>query len=193
MGMYTLAMNLAPQLAKEIDLSNRRHFLDLGGGPGIYAIHFCLNNPQLQATVYDLPMSRPFAERNIEAFGLKERTVFKEGDYLAEDIQGTYDVAWLSQVLHSEGPEDCQMVIQKAVSTLEPGGMVIIHDMILDNAMDGPLLPALFSLNMLLLTPSGQSYSEEQIRDMLTKAGVKEIRRLSFKGPHESGIMTGVV
>ena len=59
--MFNLAMNLAPVLVPKIDLSNRRHLLDLGGGPGTYAIHFCLNNPQLKATVYDLPTTRPFA------------------------------------------------------------------------------------------------------------------------------------
>jgi len=34
MGMFNNAMLIAPQLTKTIDLSGRRHFLDLGGGPG---------------------------------------------------------------------------------------------------------------------------------------------------------------
>ena len=50
MGMFNNAMQIAPGLAKTIDLSGRRHFLDLGGGPGTYAIHFCLNHPQLKGT-----------------------------------------------------------------------------------------------------------------------------------------------
>jgi hypothetical protein len=59
--------------------------------------------------------------------------------------------------------------------------------------MDGPLFPALFSLNMLLGTSSGKSYSEEQIADMLNRAGVKDIRRIPFESPNDSGIMMGVV
>jgi hypothetical protein len=59
--------------------------------------------------------------------------------------------------------------------------------------MDGPLFPALFSLNMLLGTPSGQSYSERQIRDMLSDAGVREIRHIFFESPNDSGIITGIV
>ena len=55
MGMYNLAMQIAPGLSKEIDLRGRHHLLDLGGGPGTYAIHFCLANPHLRATVHDLP------------------------------------------------------------------------------------------------------------------------------------------
>ena len=34
MGMFNTAMNVAPMLVTEIDLSSRRHLLDLGGGPG---------------------------------------------------------------------------------------------------------------------------------------------------------------
>jgi len=63
MGMFNMAMGIAPGLAEEIDLSGRRHLLDLGGGPGTYAIHFCLGNPDLKATVADLTTTRPFAEK----------------------------------------------------------------------------------------------------------------------------------
>jgi predicted O-methyltransferase YrrM len=193
MGMYNVAMNLAPRLVTQIDLSNHRHLLDLGGGPGTYAIHFCLDNSQLKATVYDLPTTRPFAQKTIERFGLTDRIDFMEGDYLEEGIKGVYDVAWLSHILHGEGPEDCQRMIGKTVSALEPGGMIIVHDFILNNTMDSPVFPALFSLNMLLGTGSGQSYSERQIMDMLSSAGVKEIQRLPFQGPQDSGLITGVV
>ncbi|UCF84513.1 MAG: methyltransferase [Desulfobacteraceae bacterium] len=193
MGMFNMAMILAPRLVKKLDLSKRYHLLDLGGGPGTYAIHFCLINPQLKATVYDLPTTRPFAEKTIKKFGLAGRINFMDGDYLEEGIKGVYDVIWLSQILHGEGPEDCRGIIQKAVSALKPGGMIIVHDFLLNDTMDGPLFPALFSLNMLLGTPNGQSYSEKQIMDMLSGAGVKEIRRIPFQSPNDSGVITGVV
>lgn len=193
MGMFNLAMNLAPVLVPKVDISGRRHLLDLGGGPGTYAIYFCMNNPRLKATVYDLPTTRPFAEKTIAKFKLQDRIDFKDVNYLEEDIEGIYDVVWLSQILHGEGPEECRKIIGKAVSALEPGGMILIHDFILNDSMDGPLFPALFSLNMLLGTPSGQSYSERQIRDMLSNAGVREIRRIFFESPNDSGIITGIV
>jgi len=193
MGMFNLAMNLAPVLVPKVDISGRRHLLDLGGGPATYAIYFCMNNPRLKATVYDLPTTRPFAEKTIAKFKLQDRIDFKDVNYLEEDIEGIYDVVWLSQILHGEGPEECRKIIGKAVSALEPGGMILIHDFILNDSMDGPLFPALFSLNMLLGTPSGQSYSERQIRDMLSNAGVREIRRIFFESPNDSGIITGIV
>jgi len=193
MGMFNLAMNIAPRVAEQIDLKGRRHLLDLGGGPGTYAIHFCLSNPDLRATVYDLPTTRPFALRTIERFELNNRINFIEGDYVEERVEGSYDVAWLSHILHGEGPEDCQEILRKTVSVVETGGLILIHDFILNDDFDGPLFPALFSLNMLINTPEGQSYSENQIRSMLAGVGVKEIQRLPFRGPNDSGIIIGIV
>lgn len=193
MGMFNMAMSVAPSVVDTIDLSGRGHLLDLGGGPGTYAIHFCMKNPKLKGTVYDLPTTRPFAEKTIEKFDLTDRIDFMDGNYVNEGIEGVYDVAWLSHILHGEGQEDCQRIINKTVSALEPEGTIIVHEFILNNTMDGPLFPALFSLNMFLGTSEGQSYSEKQITDMLAKAGVKKIRRLSFKGPTDSGIIVGTV
>lgn len=193
MGMFNIAMSIAPGLAKQIDLSNRRNLIDLGGGPGTYAIHFCMSNPQLIGTIYDLPTTRPFAEKTVNRFGVADRVSFTDGNYLEDPIEGKYDVAWLSHILHSEGPGDCQKIINKTVAAMTPGGIIMIHDFILNDKMDGPLFPALFSLNMLLGTPYGQAYSEKQIREMLENAGVKEIQRLPFQGPTDSGILTGVV
>ncbi|MFQ6103002.1 MAG: methyltransferase [Candidatus Glassbacteria bacterium] len=192
MGMFNMAMNIAPRIVSAIDLSDRRHLLDLGGGPGTYAIHFCLSNPELRATVFDLPTTRPFAEKTIEKFGLSDRIDFKDGDFVEEDIEGVYDIAWLSHILHAEGFEVCRRIVEKTVSALEPGGMIIVHDFILNDTMDGPLFPALFSLNMLLGTRDGQSYSEGQIMNILAGAGVDNIKRIPIESLNDSGIVTGL-
>jgi SAM-dependent methyltransferase len=191
MGMFNLAMAIAPRMAEAIDLSGRRRLLDLGGGPGTYAIHFCLKNPALAAAVFDLPTTRPFAEKTISRFQLNRRIDFSAGDYHSDGIPGRYDVAWLSHILHAEGPEACRNIIQKTVSALEPGGMIIIHEFILNDTLDGPLFPALFSLNMLLGTESGRSYSEAELSAMLAAAGVRDIRRIPVQTPNDSGVIRG--
>ena len=193
MGMFNLAMASAPQLSAQIDLSGRRHLIDLGGGPGTYAIYFCLANPLLQATIFDLPTTQPFALRTVKQFGLEDRIDFMAGNYVEEDIKGSYDVAWLSQILHGEGPEECERIVQKTVSVVESGGLILIQDFILEDTLDRPLFPALFSLNMLINTPKGQSYSEIHIKEMLTRAGVREIKRLPYQGPNDTGIICGTV
>lgn len=192
MGMYNLASQQAPQIAALVDLNGRRDLIDVGGGPGTYAIHFCKNNPDLNAVIFDLPTTRPFAEKCIAQHGLSGRIGFSEGDFLTTEITGWYDAAWLSHILHAESPENCRKVIIKAVGRLKPGGLILIHEFFLSENMDGPLFPALFALNMLQGTEHGQSYSEGQVRQMLQSAGVMDIQRLPYTGPTDSGILQGV-
>jgi predicted O-methyltransferase YrrM len=193
MGMYNMASQQAPQIALAIDLNNRRKLLDVGGGPGTYAIHFCTQNKDLQAVVVDLPTTRPFAEKTIAQHGLSHRIAFVPGNYISEEIEGRYDVAWLSHILHAEGPDTCDRILRNVVRAMMPGAIILIHDFILNDNMDGPLFPALFALNMLQGTEQGQSYSQSQLRKMLQNAGVRDIERLDYVGPTQSGIMMGTV
>jgi SAM-dependent methyltransferase len=195
MGMFNNAMELAPHFAREIDLSGRKRLLDFGGGPGTYAIHFCKENPGMTATVFDLPTTRPFAERTIARFGLADRIDFREGSYTDDtvDLEKEYDVAWISHNLHGEGPEEAEKIVAHAMSVLKPGGLLFIHEFILNNDKAGPLFPALFSINMLLGTPSGRAYSERELMDILEKNGAVDVMRLDVKAAVTSGIVCGRV
>ncbi len=192
MGMFNLAMGIAPRLAAQIDLSGRSRLLDLGGGPGTYAVHFCQANPGLRAVIFDRPTTEPFARKTVARFGLAERIDFRGGDFIDDPISGgPYDVAWLSHVLHSSSPEVCRQIISKTVAVMQPGGIILIHEFILEDTRDSPEFAALFSLNMLVNNPGGRSYSEGELTDMLAGAGVKDIVRHPFRGPNDSSILCG--
>lgn len=192
MGMFNLASLLAPQLASAIDLNGRRKLLDLAGGPGTYAIHFCQKNPALTAVIYDLPTTRPFAEQTVERFKLSKRITFVEGDILDDHIGSGFDVVWISHLLHDEGPETCAAIVAKAAAALQDGGLLLIQEFILEDSRTAPLHPALFSLNMLIGTSSGQAYAQGELHDIMTRAGLQEVKRLSIKLPNGAGIMAGV-
>jgi SAM-dependent methyltransferase len=191
MGMYNLASQLAPRIAATVDLTGRRRLLDLGGGPGTYAVHFCLSNPELEAVIYDLPTSRGFAEGVVQRFGLGKRVTFTGGDYHADPLPTGFDVAWLSHVLHSDGPEQSARLLARGVDSLVEGGMLLVQEFILDDSKDGPPFPALFALNMLVGTEAGRSYSGAELTAMMTAAGLTDVRRLSVEFPNGAGILAG--
>jgi len=211
LGMFNMAMGIAPRLAPQLDAlllaaglpglpgltgpAGGARLLDLGGGPGTYAIHFCLAYPGLAASVFDLPTTRPFAEATAKRFGLGygpgQRLDFLPGDYTQDPVPGGFDLAWLSHILHGESPAMAAEIVRKAAQALNPGGLLLVHEFLLDDSLDGPEFPALFSLNMLLGTEGGQSYSGGQVGGMLAAAGLSNIARLDFAGPNHTGIVAG--
>ncbi len=82
-------------------------------------------------------------------------------------------------------------IVTGAAAGLNRGGVLLVHEFLLNDTLDGPEFPALFSLNMLLGTPGGQAYSGGQVAEMLRAAGLTDIARLDFAGPNDSGIVAG--
>jgi len=193
MGMFNLASVLAPKVAAAVELKGRGRLLDLGGGPGTYAIHFCNQNPGMKAVVFDLATTRPFAEQTIARFGLSERITFLPGDVNEDDPGNGYDIVWISHLLHSESPENSAAIVSKGAKALKNGGLLLIQEFILEDSRTSPLFPALFSLNMLIGTHGGQSYSENELASIMSGAGLKDIKRLQLELPNGAGIISGVV
>lgn len=191
MGMFNVAMRQAEKIAAALDFSGRNRLLDLGGGPGTYAVFFCLANPGMCATIYDLPTSEPIARSVIARFGLEDRVGFAAGDFLADALPEGYDVAWLSQVLHGECPEDAARLVARAGKTLNPGGLLIVQEFIVNDDRRGPAHPALFGLNMLVGTAGGQAYTGMEIKAMLRGAGAVSVERLDLDLPMGCGILVG--
>ncbi len=189
LGMQNLANLIAPQLVPLIDIGSRLRMLDLGGGPGTWALHFCRHNPDLQAQIVDLPTSREFAERAIKKAGMTSRITFHGADFNHDQLPGDQDLVWMSHILHGEGPANCRALVAKAAATLKADGLLVIHEFILDDKGPGPLYPALFALNMLLGTEDGAAYREAELRDWLSSAGLGKVTRLELPPQSRSGVL----
>ena len=127
MGMNVLASINSKKAADAVNLSGCRHLLDLGGGPGTYAICFCMENPELKATIYDLIDSKSFADKMIGRAGLEHRIDFMAGNFVKDDIKGDYDAAWISHVLHGESFDICVEILKKAALVMQPGSKIYVH------------------------------------------------------------------
>lgn len=193
MGMFNIARLQADRIADALDLRGRKRLLDVGGGPGTYAVYFCLKNTDLRATIFDLPTSEPFARKTIQRFGLEKRVDFVAGNFLEDPLPKGHDVGWLSQVLHGEGPEDAARLVARTGAALEPGGLLCVQDFMLDNNGNGPEHAALFSLNMLVQTCSGQAYSKEEITRLLREAGAGAVNELDITLPQSCCVLMGTM
>lgn len=174
-AMHGLGMVQAEKLVNLIDFSGVKTLLDMGGGSGAYSLVLAKQYPHLKAVVYDFPEVCDIAQGFIRKFKLKSRVSVNPGNLLVDNVPQKFDAVILSQVLHEHSPRDCLLILRKAYQVLNRGGKLIVNESLLNDEETGPVLPALFSLNMLVHTHQGSSYSGKRIKGWLQKIGFKGI------------------
>ena len=132
-------------IVEVLDLTDRKQFFDVGGGPGTYSILFCRRWPELKAVVFDLPETIAIARETIDREQMTDRISVREGSWDTHDFDRNNDVVLLSNILH--GPESqAEMKLAKAFDSLVSGGLVLIQEFLLNDEKTGPLIPALFNI-----------------------------------------------
>ena len=164
-------------LAMMIDFSNFKTLLDVGGGSAAFAIEIVRRNSNINATVLDLPYVIPITKRYVTESGLTNKFSFIEGDYLTTDFKRSYDLILLSAIVNINNYKQSKMLIKKCSDALNRNGMIVINDFIMDDGRTKPYHEALFSLNMLVGTENGDTYTEKEIREWLESAGLSKIER----------------
>jgi SAM-dependent methyltransferase len=181
-AMHHRTLETAPKIATQIDLRGARTLLDLGGGPGTYAMAFLAKNPMLHATVCDRPAALDVAKEIASTHKAGTRLSYLPLDLLTEAIPGAYDVIWYSNVLHIYSPQDNQGLFRRLLAALNPGGRLLIQDAFLhDREGLFPEEASLFAVSMLLFTERGNTYSAAETRAWLTDAGFERIKVLRMK------------
>ena len=181
-AMHHRTLETAPKIAAQINLRGARTLLDLGGGPGTYAMAFLAKNPRLRATVCDRPAALDVAKEIASTHKAGARLSYLPLDLLTEAIPGAFDVIWYSNVLHIYSPQDNQAVFRRAFAALNPGGRLLIQDAFLhDREGLFPEEASLFAVSMLLFTERGNTYSAAETKAWLTDAGFERIKVLRMK------------
>ncbi|TWU10076.1 Demethylspheroidene O-methyltransferase [Novipirellula galeiformis] len=174
---FTLALagrakNVAPALADALPLCGPQTLLDLGGGTGIYSFALLQKHPQLRAVVFDRPDVLKVAQEFAETYGVSDRVELIPGDMFSDPLPENMDAVLLSNILHDWDVPECKTLIGRCVDALKPAGRLFIHDVFLDDSLDGPLPIALYSAALFSLT-EGRAYSEAEYRSWMEAAGLK--------------------
>lgn len=176
-AMHYRGVNQGKILAMMIDLTNVKRMLDVGGGSAAFSMEIVKKNPAINAVVLDLPYVIPLTKKYVSESGLSDKFSFIEGDYLTRDFEGSYDLILLSAIVHINNYEQNKMLIQKCADALNKDGMIVISDFVMDDGRTKPYHGALFSLNMLVGTANGDTYTEKEIREWFESAGLNKIER----------------
>lgn len=173
---FTLALagrakNVAPVLAERLPMDGVKRLLDVGGGTGIYSIALLQKYPHLRAIVLDHAEVLKVAAEMAQSSGVADRLELREGDMLADPLPTDCEAILLSNILHDWDVPQCQQLVERCAAALPAGGRLLIHDVFLNDELDGPLPIALYSAALFTLT-EGRAYSQAEYRGWLTDAGL---------------------
>jgi len=178
-AMHMRARKQAGPIVRLMDLSRVHRVLDVGGGSAAFSMAFVRARKGIKAVVFDLPQVVVLTRKYIEAEGLTNSIETVAGNYELHSLGSGFDVVFLSAIIHSNPVEVNRALFKKAYEALTPDGRLVVLDHIMSEDRTSPLAGALFSLNMLVGTQAGDTFTESEIRQWMTEAGFKDIRRKS--------------
>lgn len=189
-AMHVVAKGLSSEMAESLDLKPYRKLLDVGGASGTYTMAFLRKNPAMTAKLFDLEGVIPIARERLQEEGLLDRVELVAGDFYKDALPGGCDLALLSAIIHQNSPSQNISLYQKIYQALEPGGVLLIRDHIMDETRTKPPGGAIFALNMLVNTRGGDTYTFNEVKDTLEQAGFTEVQLLR-KGSQMDGLVQG--
>lgn len=172
-AMHSTSMGAALAWPELVDLSASHVMLDIGGGSGAHAIGAVRRWPDLRAVIFERPNVCAVAGEYIAKYGLGARIGSVCGDMWTDPFPAA-DLHFYSMIYHDWPPEKCRFLTEKSFRSLDPGGRLIIHEMLYNDDRTGPFSAAAFSVSMLLMT-EGRQYSGKELTVMLGEAGFVDL------------------
>ena len=114
---------------------------------------------------------------------MRDRFDFIEGDLSTANFGSGYDVATLGHILHSEGEQRSRQLLKKTFRALKSGGTIAIAEWLVNDDRTKPVPSLMFSVQMLVNTEKGDTFSFNEIKKWLEDAGFKKVRKLEASGP----------
>ena len=148
--------------------------LDVAGGTGSLSIAIARRHPDIRCTIMDLQPVCEIARRHVRAQGFQRQIDVVTGDMFQDSWPPGFDCMLFGNIFHDWDPQSCQALASQAFEELEPGGTLCLHEMLLDEAKDGPLTVALTSIAM-LLHEKGKQFTKSELQRLLSDSGFTEI------------------
>jgi ubiquinone/menaquinone biosynthesis C-methylase UbiE len=167
-----------------LDFSEANNMLDIGCGSGGMAIAFAQKYPHLEIVIFDMPTVCEVAKQFISQSAAQDRIKLWPGNFLEDELPKGFDIVVIANVFHILGADECQYLLDKAFLSLNPGGLIVILDVLMNDDKRGPFMPALFALTMFLITRNGATYSGAEIKQWLQEKGFRDIHQRPLTGPY---------
>jgi ubiquinone/menaquinone biosynthesis C-methylase UbiE len=175
-AMQDQARVRAATVANAVECTDGMRMLDLGGGPGSYAIAFADRYTGLIVDLLERDSDAlKTAREQIFRHGLQERINIIRGNFFEDDLGEGYDIILLSSILCILGKEQNISLLGKVRDSLAEGGRIVVLDLEIDESGTRPVEAAIFSVHMMVTTHHGRLYSHNEVRDWLHQTGFRNV------------------
>ena len=152
-----------------------KRFLDLGCGPGSYAIALAKRYHKVKGIVLDQTVT--VARQLIRKHRLQHRLKARQGSLFTADLGSGYDAVLVSNVIHDFNEKENRALLKRVRDALCPGGKVFIVEFFLDDSLTRPAKASIFSVMMYKFTASGRCYGWRETEGWLKELGFGRFMR----------------
>jgi hypothetical protein len=181
-GMAGLSVEPAKQITRKFDWASYSTFMDVSSGQGMLPVMVASEHPHLEGLAFSPPQAQSLFEELIARHDLIGRVRFHPGDVF-KDSWPKVDVIVMGYFLQLWGLAEKKTLLRCAFEALPAGGALIIYDAIIDDERRAAVWPLLLSLNLLIQTPEGFTYTAADCRDWMCDIGFKDTRFEDLSGP----------
>jgi ubiquinone/menaquinone biosynthesis C-methylase UbiE len=174
MGAFTgsAARVLAAELAGWPDPPQK--VLDIAAGPGYFGIEIAKVIPSANIVALDWKSVLALTLENAKAAGVSDRFSVIAGSAFDVEWGRDYDLVMLPNFLHHFDMDGCVALLNKARSSLKPGGRLIAVEFVPNEDRISPPFPAAFAFEMLATTPKGDAYTAGDLLQMARQSGYRD-------------------
>lgn len=167
---------ILPKLMDVLDWPAHGSVLDVGGCRGDLAGRLVRAHPGLAGHVFDLPQLRPVFDEHMAELGTAGAVRFHAGDFFRDPLPAA-DVIVFGHVLHNWPVRLREVLLGKAFGALPSGGVLLVHDRMLDDARTH-VENLVAALTMTLVTEEGAEYTPAELEAQARSAGFTPNRRI---------------
>ncbi|MGL4237304.1 methyltransferase [Tabrizicola sp.] len=167
-----------------VDLSRRRHLLDVGGGTGAFLSEVAAAHPRLTLSLFDLPTVLAAVPP-----GLRDHVQCHPGSFLTDALPVGADTISLVRVLYDHPDEVVSRLLASAHAALPSGGLLVVSEPMSGGSRPDPATDVYFAVYTLAMR-TGRTRSAAEIGGLLQSAGFADIRTRPGDRPYVTSVVT---
>ena len=175
---------VAEDTLRLVDLSKRRHLLDVGGGTGAFLAEVGKAHPGLKLSLFDMPA----VLAGVPA-GLRDRLSLHPGSFRSDPLPQGADTISLIRVLYDHDDATVAALLAKVHATLPPGGMILVSEPMSGGDRPDPATDVYFAIYTLAMR-TGRTRSAAEIGGLLSATGFSDVRPRAGDRPYVTSVVT---